>query len=61
MGMQSHKAPGMPKFLIINPVDDSDTISIDDQKLFWSKIGMLLYLMKRLKPDKQMQLGSYLM
>ena len=46
----SHKTPGMPKFLIVRPVVDSEKISMEDQWEYWSDVGMLLYLIKHLHP-----------
>ena len=37
IGMQSHKT--------LRPID-SDKISVEGQKLFWSRIGLLFYLVK---------------
>ena len=48
--MKSHKTPGM-HFFIIRPINDSDKISIKDQKLCWSEIGIMLYFVKHSKPD----------
>ena len=36
--------PGTPKLSIVRPVGDNEKISSEDQKLFWSGVGMLLYL-----------------
>ena len=36
----------MPSFLILWPIDDGEKISVGNQKLFWSGIGM-----KYLRPD----------
>ena len=47
----SHKTPGMPKFLILRPIMDSEKISIKDQQEYWLGVGMLLYLVKHLCPD----------
>ena len=32
--METHKMQGMPMFLIIRPIEDSEKISSKDQKLF---------------------------
>ena len=45
------KTPGMPKCLIIKPVDVSNKITIEDQKFFQSGMGMLLYPIKHSMPD----------
>ena len=36
----------MPKFLIFRPIDDKNKVSVQDQKLLWSGIGMMLCLVK---------------
>ena len=46
MGDLIPKTQGTAKFLIVRPVDDKDKVSIEDQKLFWSSIRILLYLVK---------------
>ena len=46
---QSPKIPGMPKIFIVCPID-SEKISVVDQKLYHSRIGMLLYIIKNLRP-----------
>ena len=40
----SHETPGMPKFLIIKPMVDSEKISMESQHEYWLDIGMLLFL-----------------
>ena len=40
----------MPKFLIVRPVIESEKISEEDQKEYWSGVGMLLYLVKHSRP-----------
>ena len=47
----SHKSPGMPKFLIVRPVIDSEKISTKDQWECWLGVGMFLYLEKHLHPN----------
>ena len=37
---------GTPKFLIVRPVEDNDKISAEERKMFWSGVGMLLYLIQ---------------
>ena len=49
MGMQSHKTPVMPMFLIIR-LNGSDKITVEDQKFFKSRIR-ILYIVKHSKPD----------
>ena len=38
----SHKTPGMPKFLIMRPMIDSEKISAQDQQEYWLGLGVLL-------------------
>ena len=47
----SHKTPGTPKFLIIRPMEDIEKISMEDQRMYRSGIGMLLYLVKHSRPN----------
>ena len=49
--VRSHKTPGTPKFLIMRPTGDYEKISIEDQQIYQSGIGMLLYLVKHSQPD----------
>ena len=42
MSTWSHKTPGMLKFLIVSPLDNTEKVSVGEQKLFWSRNGMLL-------------------
>ena len=49
--LQSHKMPGMPKFLTVRPLIKSEKISMEDQKEYWSGVGMLLFLVKHSRPD----------
>ena len=46
----SHKTPGMPKFLIVRPIDNEKN-SAKDQQEYWLGIGMLLYLVKYSCPN----------
>ena len=48
--VQSHKTPGMPKFLIVRPMVKSKKISAKDQQDYWSGVGMLLYLVNHSCP-----------
>jgi hypothetical protein len=48
---KSYKTPAAPKTSIIRPDKDFPLISSDDQKLFRSGVGMLLYLIKYSRPD----------
>ena len=43
--------PGMPKFLTVWPVEDSEKMYAQDQKVFQSEVRMLLYLVRRLRPN----------
>ena len=47
----SHKTPGMPKFLVVRPTEESKKIFMEDQWEYQLNIGMLLYLVKCLHPD----------
>ena len=47
----SHKTPGTPKFLIMRPTEDYEKISMEDQRIYCSCVGMLLYLVKHSQPD----------
>ena len=49
--MKNHKTPGIPKFLVVSLTVDSKKISAEDKNTFWSGVGMLLYLLKRSRPD----------
>ena len=39
------------KFLFVRPIIKSQKISVKDQKEYWSDQGMLLFLVKHLRPD----------
>ena len=41
----------MPKFVILKPIVDSGKMSAEDQKVFWSGVRMLLYLINHLRSD----------
>ena len=43
---QNHETPGMPKFLLARPMIDTEKNSAEDQKEYWSKVGILLFLVK---------------
>ena len=45
------KTPGSPKFLIIRLMVESKKISVEDQKEYWSSMGILMYLAKHFCPD----------
>ena len=50
-GIQSHRTLCKPNVLITKPISNSDEISIKYQKFLWSRIRMLSYLIKHLRPD----------
>jgi hypothetical protein len=50
-GLQSYKTPGTPGQGIIRPTQEEDKISLEDQTLYRSGVGMLLYLVKHSRPD----------
>ena len=41
----------MTHFLIVRPVNDTGKFSVGEQKLLWSRVGMLFYIVKYLRPD----------
>ena len=47
----SHKTPGTPKFLIVRPTEDYKKVLVEDQRIYQSDVGMLLYLTKHFRPD----------
>ena len=49
--VRSHKTPGTPKFLIVRPTEEREKISIEDQWIYQSGVGMLLYLVKHFRPN----------
>jgi hypothetical protein len=49
--IRDYKTPAAPKTSIIRPKADDPLISPEDQKLFRSGVGMLLYLVKHSRPD----------
>ena len=51
MDLRNYKTAGTPGFRTIHPSNDSEKISISDQSLYLSGIGMLLYLVKHSRPD----------
>ena len=48
-GMKNYNTPGTPGSAIIRGIDEK--ISAEDQKLYRSGVGMLLYLVKHTRPD----------
>ena len=51
MSFRNYKTPGTPGMHVVHPTEDSEKISSDDQLLFRSGVGMLLYLVKHSRPD----------
>ena len=49
--MQSYNTPGIPKFLIVRRLIDGKKISAEDQKEYWSEVGMLSFPVKHSRPD----------
>ena len=47
----SHKTLGMPKFLIVGPMVESEKSSAENLQRNWLGIGILLYLFKHSCPD----------
>ena len=50
-GLSNYKTPGTPGSHIVRPLEDKEKISSEDQALFRSGVGMLLYLVKHSRPD----------
>jgi hypothetical protein len=50
-GTQSFKIPGTPGYGIVRPQSEEEKISAEDQVLYRSRVGMLLYLVKHSRPD----------
>ncbi len=49
--MRGTKTPGTPGFGIFHQIDGEEKITSEKQKLYCSGVGMLLYLVKHLRPD----------
>jgi hypothetical protein len=53
--MVKHKrvfpTPGAPRTVVMRPQEDDPLITAEDQKVFRSGVGMLLYLVKHSRPD----------
>ena len=49
--VRSHKMPGTPKFLIVRPTEDWENVSVEDQQVYRSGVGMLLYLVEHSRPN----------
>ena len=47
----TYNTPSAPHYKTVRPNNDVDCIEEDQQKIFRSGIGMLLYLVKHTKPD----------
>ena len=47
----SNKTPSTPKFLIVRPTEDYKKVLVEDQWIYQSGVGMLLYLMKHSRPN----------
>jgi hypothetical protein len=50
-GLTSYKTPGPPGEGVVRPCGTDELISEDDQRVFRSGVGSLLYLMKHSRPD----------
>ena len=50
-GLKSYSTPGTPGFRVIRPQPEDSTLSEEDQKMYRSGIGILLYLVKHSRPD----------
>ncbi len=50
-GLTSYKTPGPPGEGVVRPSGSDDLITDDEQKIFRSGVGSLLYLMKHSRPD----------
>jgi hypothetical protein len=49
--LQKFRTPGIPSCGIVRPTDDKFKVSLEDQTLYQSRVGMLLYLVKHSRPD----------
>lgn len=50
-GMQTYKTAGTPGTGIVRPGKDDPKLSMEDQTIYRSGVGMLLYLVKHSRPD----------
>ena len=50
-GLQVYKTPGTPNQGIVRPANEDEKVSIEEQKLYCTGVGMLLYLVKYSRPD----------
>ena len=46
-----YKTPVPPNFNVLRPQNETDCFSVNEQKLYQSGVGSLLYLTKHSKPD----------
>ena len=46
-----YQTPGTPNQDMVRPKKESDKMNIEDQKMFRSGVGMLLFLVKHSRPD----------
>ena len=49
--VQSYKILDTPKLFIVRPMIKSEKISVEDQKEYPLGVGILLYLLKHMRPD----------
>jgi hypothetical protein len=49
--LPQYKTPGSPGFGIVKPSNPSEAISQEEQHIYWSGVGMLLYLVKYTRSD----------
>jgi hypothetical protein len=50
-GVGTVKTPGTPIFNLIQPKNDDDKISEEDQKIYRTGVGSLHYLVKHSRPN----------
>ena len=50
-GLPKYKTPGTPGLVITKPVDPEAVVSTEDQHMYRSGVGMLLFLVKYSRPD----------
>jgi hypothetical protein len=49
--LQTYRTPGTPGVGIVRPEDGDEVLSPEDQKMYRSGVGMLLFLVKHSRPD----------
>jgi hypothetical protein len=49
--LTKYRTPGTPSYNIVRPGKDEEKVSEDDQKLYRSGVGSLLYMVKHSRPD----------